>query len=195
MKYFSKISFAVISGMLLSISVRAESAKDMNVSQLEKHAEAKVFQISNQSVYKVKSLQADRAANNSVCKWNMENFNPDIFPLHKLDTKAESYDSDKLANLAIKNEVGTILIYPTEGVSAFKDLTSTSVTKLFGEPAFRGQSEREPSLDLLIFHLKAIGPSNEPNIFHLEIETAKSGQIKNYRVRGYGIKNTEWLSI
>lgn len=190
MKNFSKIGFAVVSCMLSSISVRAEQTKDMNVCQFEKPAKVSVFQIGNMPVQ-----QANRIASHSTCKWNMENFNPDIFPLHKLDTKTENYDSDKLANLAIKNEVGTILIYPIEGISAFKDLTSTAVTKLFGEPAFRGQSEREPSLDLLIFHLKAIGPFNEPNIFHIEIEAAKNGQIKNYRVRGYGIKNTEWLSV
>lgn len=182
MNNFSKISIAVISCMLSSLAARAQQAKDY--SHFDKPTTSQQVQI-----------DSGKVASSNACKWNMENFNPNIFPLHRLETKAENYDSDKLANLAIKNDVGTILIYPTEGAATFKELTSTSVTKLFGEPSFQGQSEREPSLGLLIFHLKALGPSNEPNIFHLEIETTKDGQIKNYRVRGYGIKNAEWLSV
>lgn len=155
------------------------------------------------------AAQSANAQNSSVCQYPKEAFGimkntasgkevyyPITYHLHRLDVgDVRTYDdTDKLANLQLSDGVTPVmLLYGNHG--ALKDLTVESAKKIFGEPSFRGQSERVPTEELVTFNLKGFGPVNEPNIFHIDIETGADGKFKSYRVRGNGIPKPEWQEL
>lgn len=121
---------------------------------------------------------------------------PTTYSLHRLDNGdiRTCPDNDKLANLQMSPGVTPVLLlYGDHG--SLKDLSVESAEKLFGKPSFRGQSYREPSEGLITFDLKGFGPQQEPNIFHVDMETGTDGKFKSYRVRGIDIPKPQWQEI
>jgi len=123
-------------------------------------------------------------------------FYPTTIPLYRIDAGDVRVinDTEMLANLQLSNGITPVLIL-NSALGVLSGQTFESAQKLFGNPSFKGHSERVPSERLYTFNLKGISPNNEIDIFHIDLETGSNGQVKSYRVRGHGIARPQWQEL
>lgn len=175
MKYFPIVLGAICLLVQASYPADAEDNNLANAISSAKDSSTNAF------------LQAESG---TILENGKEDQPPKTYEMMKLDD--EEYQSFGHLHIT-KDGKATFRVTPAKG--KLSELTIEKATDLFGKPTSKGHSEYTNENPFVVFNLKCFGWLNEPEIYHLDVQTDKNGKFVKVRERGFCITQPEWKTV